>query len=79
MSVFARLLSVDQRLTRRLQVAEKPGKRRAVFSVLAHSGDFVVLAGRAGAALAGRFAVLARVGGKNIVRHPGDGGGGAAG
>ncbi len=39
MSVFDRLLHLDQKLSRRVQVAEKPGKRRAVFSLLAHSGD----------------------------------------
>lgn len=32
-------LKKDQDLTRRLQVAEQPGLRRALFIVLAHSGD----------------------------------------
>jgi undecaprenyl-diphosphatase len=39
MSLLQSLLDLDQKLTRRLQVAEKPGKRRFLFILLAHSGD----------------------------------------
>ncbi len=39
MGVWRSFLDLDQSLTRRLQVAEKPGKRRFLFILLAHSGD----------------------------------------
>lgn len=39
MGFMQALLEKDRDLTRRLQVAEQPGKRRAVFILLAHSGD----------------------------------------
>ncbi len=72
MSAFDRLLGIDQRLTRRMQVAEQPGKRRALFSLLAHSGDFVVLARRGFAVVGVWRGVLAPKSPGVGVRHPGD-------
>jgi undecaprenyl-diphosphatase len=39
MEFIQTLLEKDVDITRRLQVAEKPGKRRTLFILLAHSGD----------------------------------------